>query len=246
MAGEYSGAESHLSRIETLWSVVQRAHGEAGDAANEAQRKLFEVYGGAIRRYLLSTLSDKHLADELFQDFALKLVSGEFRHADQSKGRFRAYVKTSLFRLIAGHFRKSAKRREQTLGNDLAERLGDAALQDEQFLVNWRDQVLERAWDALADHEHSSGVRYNSILRLRVAEPSASSEEIAQRISELVGKPITQGAARVLIHRARDKFASLLIHVVSDSLANPTRAELESELIDLRLMVYCRHAFASE
>ena len=36
-----------LSRIDTLWSVVRKAHDGAGQSLAVAQQRLIEVYGGA-------------------------------------------------------------------------------------------------------------------------------------------------------------------------------------------------------
>lgn len=100
--------ELRLSRIVSLWTFVRRAHGEPGEAAREA---LLERYGGAIRRYLLGALRDEDAADEVFQEFSLKLVGGAFQRADASHGRFRNFLKTALFHLIIDHQRHRQRRR---------------------------------------------------------------------------------------------------------------------------------------
>jgi RNA polymerase sigma-70 factor (ECF subfamily) len=75
-----------LSDISTLWTLVHRAHGplpEAGDA----QQRLLERYTGAVRRYLLGALKDEDAAQDVFQDFALAFLRGDFQRADRDKGR---------------------------------------------------------------------------------------------------------------------------------------------------------------
>lgn len=241
--GAATEGHSHLSRIDTLWSVVRRAHQSEVTAASAAQQQLLELYGGAIRRYLIASLRDQDLADELFQEFALKFVNGSFRHADPDKGRFRAFVKTVLYRMIADHFRKKASRKEQSLPEELSGATdpgGTVPGEDERFLVSWREQILDRTWQALADHESRTGVPYHRVLRLRVSEPGISSERLAGRIAEMLGKTTSSGSARVLVHRAREKFANLLVGVVADSLSDGSDEAVEAELIELRLMVYCR------
>ena len=51
--------EHRLSRINTLWSVVLRAHGDNSLECKSAQEELLERYGFAIRRYLNSALRDE-------------------------------------------------------------------------------------------------------------------------------------------------------------------------------------------
>ena len=60
-----------------------------------------------------------------------------------------------------------------------------------------------------------------------------------------MNKPISAGSGRVLVHRSRDKFAMLLIENIADSLEYATADAIESELIDLQLIEYCRDALAA-
>src|SRR5262245_58256297 len=85
-----------LSRIATLWAVVQKAHEADRDAATKAQALLCQRYAGAVYRYLLGALRDPHAAEELAQEFALRVVRGDFRRADPQRGRFRDFLRTSL------------------------------------------------------------------------------------------------------------------------------------------------------
>lgn len=242
-------SNSRLSRIETLWSVVRRAHDAQDSIALSAQQQLLDIYGGAIQRYLLASLKDSSAADDLFQEFALKFVKGDLRGVDPERGRFRYYVKKVVSNLMNQHRRKQASRKEQLLLEE--DQQGDSACaeltsdEDRLFLASWRDDLLEQTWDAMAEHESKTGTPYNSVLRLRVGDPALSSEEFAEKLSALIGKPMTSGTARVTLHRARDKFANLLISVISDSLESPDKDAIESEMIDLGLIDYCREALAS-
>ena len=77
----------HLSRIQTLWSMVHRAHGDH-TAVQSAQQTLLDRYGGAVRRYALAALRDEDAADEVFQEFALKFVRRGFGQCRSGAGRF--------------------------------------------------------------------------------------------------------------------------------------------------------------
>jgi RNA polymerase sigma-70 factor (ECF subfamily) len=236
--------DEHLSRIDTLWSVVRRANTPEDARAAEAQEVLLDRYGGAIRRYLCACLRDRDAADEVFQEFALRFVRGDFRAADPSRGRFRAFVKTIVYRLMIDHRRRKGRDgRQKALGVDPEARpetddpLADT---DEVFLSSWRDDLLARAWRGLYDHEEKTGSPCHSALRLRVDAPELRSPELAAMLSERLGKPVTAENARVLVHRARDRFAELLLDAVADSLDDPAPDAIEEELIDLRLLDYCR------
>ena len=160
MVGQENINNSRLSRIETLWNVVRRSHDAEDSIAVTAQQQLLDIYGGAIRRYLIAALRDVEIAEDLFQEFALKFVNGDFRNVDPAKGKFRFFVKTVIYNLIALHHRKRKVRRERVLTDDLqVETAAETTVgDDEVFLRSWRDDRMERTWQALEDHEQQTGV----------------------------------------------------------------------------------------
>jgi len=85
---------NRLSQIETAWSIVRRAHGDESIAARSAQEQLLDQYGSAIQRYLLGALRDATAADDVYQDFAVRFVRGDFHNASQDRGRFRSFLNT--------------------------------------------------------------------------------------------------------------------------------------------------------
>ena len=237
----------HLSQIQTLWSMVDRAHGDH-TALQSAQQALLDRYGGAVHRYALAALRDEDAADEVFQEFALRFVRGDFGNADPGRGRFRAFVKTIVYRLIVDYQRKRKKQhREGPMHSNVAEPAGDAAsvgaeVDDELFRASWRDELLARSWEELSELERTSGKPHHTVLRYRVDHPEAKSTELAEGLSERLGKPINAGAVRVLLHRAREAFADALMNEITQSLADGSLDEAERELIDLDLLEYCRPA----
>jgi hypothetical protein len=236
--------DSHLSQIQTLWSMVERAHGDHTNVGS-AQQLLLDRYGGAVRRYALAALRDEDAADEVFQEFALKFVRGDFRGADPGRGRFRAFVKTIVYRLIVDYQRRKKKLgREGQMQSNLA---GDEppAVTDKEdaiFRSSWRDELLARCWGRLADYECKSGKPYHTVLRYRVEHPEARSPELADGLSKALNKSINAGAVRVMLHRSRDAFADLLLEEVTNSLADSSLDAAEEELIELDLLDYCKPA----
>jgi RNA polymerase sigma factor (sigma-70 family) len=234
----------HISRIATAWSMVREAHGDH-TAVQSAQQRLLDRYGAAIKRYALSALRDPDAADEVFQEFALKFVRGDFGKADPERGRFRAFVKTVVYRLIVDYQRRAKKLgREGAMHSNIAEPAADTDLKDDDALFNtsWRDELLARCWQKLADDEANSGKPYHTVLKYRVAHPDLRSPELAEGLSKELGKPINAGAVRVLLHRSRELFAELLLDEVAESLTSGSLDEAEQELIDLDLLEYCRPA----
>jgi hypothetical protein len=123
---------------------------------------------------------------------------------------------------------------------------GDPAEADQQFVDGWREELLTRAWAALAEAERRGGPPYYSVLKFRSENPRCDSAEMARQLTDALRppRPLTATSVRKTLQRARARFADLLVDEVSDSLGNPGLDQIEEELIDLDLLSYCRSALA--
>jgi RNA polymerase sigma factor (sigma-70 family) len=232
-----------LSRISTIWTVLHKAHHGSADDATTARRQLIERYGGAVHRYLTGILRDPHAADELMQEFALGLVRGDFRNACPERGRFRSYVKTVLAHLVS-RYRQRQQAGPQAVAPDSPVLTQQAAPDEEAeraFLERWREELLAQTWEALAEQQGHS----YAVLRLRALQPELSSEQLAEHLARQLDRPFTPDGVRQALHRARDKFADLLVEEVAHSLETPNREELAEELRELDLLAYCQPAVES-
>ena len=173
---------SRLSRISTIWTLVGDAQRPTADAASKAQLALIQHYQGAVYRYLLGAVHDADIADELFQEFALRVLQGAFRHAEPGRGRFRDYLKTALVHLVID-YRNRQRRRPLALDPAVAEVAAeeDLTVGDEQFFRSWREGLLAGAWACLEQAECRGEQPYYSVLRFRAENPEASSAEMAAR-----------------------------------------------------------------
>jgi len=232
-----------LSWLSTYWSLVLQAHRGPADAARPARELLLDRYAGAARRYLHGALRDEDAADELFQEFALCLVRGDLRGADPCRGRFRDYVKAVLSHLVAD-YHKRRQRWPRPLPADGFEPAAEVPNEDldRQFLESWRDELLAHAWAALAEVERRTGQPSYVVLRFRADHPDLRSPQLAEQLSGRLGRPLTAAGVRQLLHRARERFAELLLDEVSRSVEAPAAERLEQELVELGLLEYCRPA----
>lgn len=236
--------DQHLSQIATSWTMVFQAHQETADSVRAAQEVLLRRYCGAIYRYLLGALRDADAADELSQEFALRFVKGYFRRASPERGRFRDYVKMSLSNLITDYRKRQYGRPdslpEGSLGPATAESVQHVS--DEEFLARWREELLNRTWEALAEVETRTGSLFHTVLRYRASHADATSEQMAAALSQQLGKSLSAPSIRQTLHRARDKFADLLLEEVAQSLETEDIDRVEEELIELNLLPYCKTA----
>ena len=117
----------------------------------------------------------------------------------------------------------------------------DTQAADEEFTSLWRESLLGRTWARLESFEADSGKPVFTVLKVRSEHPEMDSTALAATLSEKLGKPVSASNTRVMIHRAREQFANLLLDEIVPSLDEPTFDRLETELIDVGLIEYCRH-----
>jgi RNA polymerase sigma-70 factor (ECF subfamily) len=235
-----------LSRITTIWTLVINAHGSPANDEAAAQQAILERYQGAVYRYLLGAVHDPDTADDLFQEFALRFVRGDFRRADPSQGRFRDYVKKALINLVL-NYRKHKQVRDRAVQLENPDALaGHAEMEDldASFLENWRKELLDRAWAALAAVQQPDGPPYYSVLRFSYEHPRVPSAQVAELLTAQLkpSKPFTGAGVRKTLQRARDKFTDLLVEEVARSIQTTAIDELEQELSELGLLAYCNRA----
>src|SRR5262249_15150088 len=98
---------------------------------------------------------------------------------------------------------------------------------------------LTRTWEALAREQPA----FHTVLRFRAGNPKMPSQEMAEALGRQLGKPITPDGVRQTLHRARERFADLLLDEVARSLQDPSlEGGVEEELRGVNLLEYCRPA----
>jgi RNA polymerase sigma-70 factor (ECF subfamily) len=234
--------DSHLSRIDTQWTLVNNAHGESSDAARQSRHRLLARYGSAAHRYLLRLSRSSAIADDLFQEFAVKVLEGSFRTADADRGRFRDFVKRTLFNLSTDVHRKKSKGAEPLVGDEAIPGGDEAAELERAWNQSRRDAIVHRAKEVLEVIEQSGGPKYFSALRWKIAHPDLDAPILANLMSAGMGKIITPDNLRQLIHRGRAKLADLVVYELRMMLQTDDRHELQQELADLKLLKQCRGA----
>lgn len=233
----------HLSEMVTSWTVLERAHDGTDSDSATAQQAVLNRYAPAIHRYLLGAVRDRERADDLFQEFALKFLRGDFRRADRDRGRFRDYLKTSLYHLVV---REQTRRRSVSLTADVPEpEASDAGpTADDGFLTIWKEELIRGAWKALEEREARDGRPLHTVLRFRADHPTLDSQAVARELSARLRRDLSTEWVRKWVHLARKQFSADLCDEVARSLASgpPTADELEDELQALGWLDNCREA----
>lgn len=233
-------SDDRLTDISTVWTTISSAH-TPGPQSQAAMEELVGRYHDAVTRYIYLKVRDKHLADEVLQEFWTKLLTGKLSGADKSKGRFRDYLRTVLHRLIIDHFR--SKKLQPLPPGDLL----DSTRPDEDFDRVWREAVINRVWSRLETYQATTPKnRYATVLQLRRDFPKASIEEIAEKLSEIIRTPIRPEVFRKNLQRARAKFIELLIQELRETIRSSRNEDIEAEIFDLGLgHLYRRYTTSS-
>lgn len=221
---------SLLDVISTLWPEVN----------NPLQFVM--RYAPAIRRYLTAILKSEDAAEEVSQEFLVKVFDKSFSADRVKKGRFRDYLKASLRYSAMSYLRKKplASADPEQLANLVAEESAEPA-GDREWIAQWRACLLDRVWQSLEAMERKSEhCHFHTVLRFVSENPQASSQIVADQISRKVGEPYRADAARQQFARARRQFADFIIAEVKAEVPDPTHDAIESELIELDLMKYVR------
>jgi DNA-directed RNA polymerase specialized sigma24 family protein len=217
-------------------------------------------YSDAILAYATALLRDSpEDAEDVRLAVVQKMLAGDFSRSTV-KGRFRFFVKQAVRNAVRDHLRKK-KRHGHRLrrlwaalvpgkhrGGWALEQGGDLPAdadpeRDERDI--WRSTVLRRTLEGLQKYERAHQERvqpnvYHTLVGLLVDHPDATSEDLAERLGQVVGGEFNAGQVRGIVLRMRRKFAELLFTEVAQHCANPVHDEVIDEMCELSLFAYAR------
>jgi RNA polymerase sigma-70 factor (ECF subfamily) len=235
-------ATEQLSQISTFWTALVRREPGANDPDRAQATAFVERYQAAVYGYLVRCVHDADRATELFQEFALRFLRGDFHRADPSRGRFRDYLRTVLIHLVRGSYRGHAP---GSLPHDLVaspEATDDP--DDTAFLAQWRETILNLVWAGLAAEEAGGGPPYHTLLQARAARPNETSADLAESLSRQFTdrEAFSETNVRKLLQRGREHFADRVVAEVGRSIPSTEPDRIAQELIDLGFHSFCKKA----
>ena len=232
-AGRFS---PRIEAIETQWSMVRKAHHDSINSAEDAKKHLVMRYSSAIRGYIQAITKNADDVDEISQDVFVRILNGDFAGADPDRGRFRDLLKVAVRNMVRNFWAKQNRRRHPELQEDAIEAVENDNIEDDPWSINWRNNLLEITWQSLRqfEEERKNSVAF-TVLRIRTQNPNADSKQLAELLSQKTGRTFTAPATRQQLHRARIRFAELLVEEIAQGLdvAEPDR--IQEELISLGL-----------
>jgi RNA polymerase sigma factor (sigma-70 family) len=218
----------------TRWTMVVAAGGPRRKEARSALAALCESYWYPLYAYLRRRGYPADQAQDLTQEFFIRVLEGRYvDRADPEKGRFRAFLLTSLKFFVADEEdRNRAKKRgggallplEFSSGEDRYQREPAHDETPERiFERRWALTVLDRVVEKLRDEFVHHG-RPEHFERLKVFLLGQSDAPYAALAREM---NTSEGALKVAIHRLRKRYRELFRQEIADTVADPAEAETE-------------------
>jgi RNA polymerase sigma factor (sigma-70 family) len=224
----------------TRWSVVLAAGKSDSPDWRQSMSELFLAYWKPLYAFCRRRGVSADRAQDLLQGFFAHLIERQaLRHADQARGRFRAFLLTCFHHFMSDEVERdrSAKRgggrAAVSLDFDGAESLlgggsADAQSPERAFERRWALTIIEQAMAALRAEQSAAG----NGERFLLLEPLlAETGERGIWINVAVQLGMTDNALRVTLHRLRRRFRAILREQVSLTVADP--ADVEDELREL-------------
>lgn len=214
----------------THWSLVLAAGAETGAGANEALARLCELYWYPVYAFVRRQGYSADDAADLTQGFFARVLEKSYlRDADPQKGRFRSFLLGCL-----RHFLSNERDRARAL-----KRGGESVLvsleqetAEGRYLVEPRDEltpekIFDRRWALTLLDQTLSRLRDEHVARGKLAVfdelkgflTGDSADVPHASVAKALG--VTEGAAKVAIHRLRRRFRNLLMEEVASTVADP-------------------------
>jgi DNA-directed RNA polymerase specialized sigma24 family protein len=219
----------------THWSLVRRAGLPDQVAQREALKTLLERYLPALRSFLRTVMRmDEGEADDLLQAFVTEqvLVHRLISRADESRGRFRSLLLTSL-RNFAVSNRRSQKVRiaESAFGSNVED---GRPTTDFMAQAEWARALVNGVIETMHRECAESGrLDVWTVFEERVlASVGGNRAPMAyESLSNRLGLPSPTSAANLLV-TAKRMYERLLRAAVTEYVRDPAR--IDEEIMDLR------------
>ena len=235
----------------THWTAI-RACAATDSAGHAARETLCRDYWYPLYAYIKRLGHQVHDAEDLTQGFFTHILSGPwFKHADQSKGKFRSFLFASLDNFLRDCFNEQTALKRGggyqhiplDLGNaesryiqSAATRLPPAAVYD----IEWAAVVVDIAWKRLEAEYGDSGKRA-LFEQLKGFLATSGNAERHAAAAQVLGLSIAN--VKVNIHRLRGRYGEILRDEVARTVSRPE--DVPDEMSSIRAVFEMKSSVAA-
>lgn len=230
----------------TRWTMVREA-ASGGDAeAVEALGALFVTYWQPLYRYARRKGKSKEDAEDLVQGFLAHLMEvNALQDTDRNKGRFRSFLLASFNHWMINDWKHDTRLKRgggvstlsfdwQSAETGLGIDVPDERSPDRLFDREWALTLLGKVLDDLESLSRQEG----NAAQFATMKPclTADSSRIPYvKLADELG--MTEGAARVAVHRLRKRYRHLLTEEITRTLSSPEAVDEEMQSLFAALAV---------
>jgi RNA polymerase sigma factor (sigma-70 family) len=219
----------------TRWTLVVAAGDPQQKEARSALVSLCEGYWYPLYAYVRRRGYPADQAQDLTQEFLVRVLDGRYLdRADPEKGRFRAFILTSLKFFLADEADRS-RAQKRGGGNVLSLEIssGEERYQRDPSHNETPERIFERHWalsmlDGVVDRLRAEFVQHGRLDhfdRLKGFLLDQGEMPYAALAREM---GTSEGALKVAIHRLRKRYRDLFRQEIAETVADP--ADVDSEL----------------
>ncbi len=220
----------------TRWTLVcDAARGGDTDAA-DALGALFNTYWQPLYRYARRKGTSREDAEDLVQGFFAHVVEDRaLRGIDRGRGRFRAFLLAAFNHWIINKWKHSSRQKRgggvRPLSFDWES--AETGLKLEAADDRSPDRLFDREWalallgKVLGDLESASR-KEGTLAQFERLKPCLTTDSTRIAYHELAPElGLSEGAARVAVHRLRKRYRALLADEIARTLESPDAVEEE-------------------
>jgi RNA polymerase sigma factor (sigma-70 family) len=221
----------------THWTVVLAAGRRSAPEADRALEELCRTYWYSLYAYVRRRGHSKEDAEDLTQGFFARFLERNYLEgASSEEGRFRAFLLAALKHYVANELDRAGR---QKRGGGVAPLSLDWQDADTRYRIDPADQLSP---DKLYDRAWATTLLEQVISHLRAECVAEGKAKVFEQLKPflMVGRGdipyaqaaaslgVNEGAARVAVHRLRQRYRELLRQEIAQTLSAP--ADLEEEL----------------
>lgn len=214
--------------VTTHWSVVLAAGEKESPASAAALEVLCRAYWYPLYAFVRRQGQSPQDAQDLTQEFFARVLEKDYlKAADREKGRFRTFLRVALKRFLlnewerARRIKRGGNRIHVAFDTAMAERKyqaerSDALAPDQLYERRWALTLLDQALDRLQEEYEHAG-KLEEFQRLK---PFLTADRGSIPYGQLAASlGMTEGTARVAIHRLRKRFREVFRAEVAETVA---------------------------
>jgi RNA polymerase sigma-70 factor (ECF subfamily) len=222
--------------VTTRWTVVCEAVDGGDTKAAAALEALFASYWQPLYRYVRRLGQPAHDAEDLVQGFfASMLEHDSLRLADRARGRFRAFLLGSLKNYLANEWQRAHRLKRGGFASHLSIdwKSAETGLGIEPIDPRSPDLLYDRDWAVtLLDKVLDDIAREEKALEFDCWKPFLTISSGHLPYAEIAAQfGMSEGAARVAVHRLRKRYRQRLREEISRTLAGDDLVEDEMKAL---------------